>query len=54
MHDAGCDEAKSIAACTKVLQHTLDARLTKVPMACLLTARDKPAVHACGSFVVCP
>lgn len=54
LHAAGCDEADSVTGCAAVIQHTMDSGLTRVPSACLIAAKTKAAVHACGSFVTCP
>lgn len=48
----GCPEGKD-PQCVAVTQHALDSRLTKVPLACLTTAKTAAAARTCG-FVSCP
>lgn len=51
---AGCAEGV-LPMCLVKLQQAINDRLTRepVPLACLVGAHTKPAVHACGKFVPC-
>lgn len=48
---AGCVEGGPL--CAPVMQRVLTSGLTAIPLACLVGARTKADVHACGRFVPC-
>jgi hypothetical protein len=46
--------AEGGSSCQRVLQKAIDARITLVPLDCIVGADSKPAVRACGPFIICP
>jgi len=51
MKAAGCAEGASVN-CASTIRHADQAGITKVPLACLASAKGAAAVRACG-FVTC-
>lgn len=46
--------AEGMPGCEVALQKAFVSRLTTVPLDCLISARSKGDVRACGRFVACP
>jgi hypothetical protein len=53
LKSAGCKEGLA-ANCAAVMRRVAEFQLTKVNVPCLVAAKTKTAVRACGHFATCP